>query len=151
MEQRISNERISKDVYKHMLGLEALTRRSGFDHKLLELMRFRVSQLNNCAYCLDMHFKEATHAGEDPKRLYSLSAWREAPYYSAEERLILEFAEALTLVSERGVSDELYDRMADHFSEAQMLDLTMAVAQINVWNRINNVTLHEPGNYVVPA
>lgn len=146
--QRISIQNMP-EMYKVLMGVEIYTRKAGFDHKLLELIRFRVSQLNHCAFCLDMHFKEATHAGEDPKRLYSLSAWREAPYYTEAEQAVLEFTEALTLVSTQGVTDAIFERMKQHFTEQQIMDLTLAVAQINVWNRINNVAQTVPGNYVV--
>ncbi|CAN5178509.1 carboxymuconolactone decarboxylase family protein [soil metagenome] len=147
--ERIPQQDVSKQVYGQLLAIEGYIRTTGFDHKLLELMRFRVSLINNCAYCLDMHFKEAVHAGEDPKRLYSLSAWRETPYYTEEEQAILEFAEALTLVSNHGVSDAIFERMSQHFSTKQIADLTIAVIQINSWNRLTNVTRMEPGNYVV--
>lgn len=139
------------EMYKVLMGIEVYTRKAGFDHKLLELIRFRVSQINHCALCLDIHFKEATHAGEDPKRLYSLSAWRETPYYTEAEQAVLEFTEALTLVSTQGVTDAIFERMKQHYSEQQIMDLTLAVAQINVWNRINNVAQTVPGNYQVQS
>lgn len=147
--ERIPQSEIAKQAYQHLLGMETYLRSTGLEHKLLELLRFRVSLINNCAYCLDMHYKEAIHAGEDPKRLYSLSAWRETPYYSEAEQALLEFAEALTLVSGHGVSDAIFERMAQHYTPKQIMDLTLAVGQINFWNRITNVTRVVPGNYVV--
>lgn len=147
--ERIAQSEISKKAYTHLLGMESYLKSTGLDHKLLELLRFRVSLINNCAYCLDMHYKEAIHAGEDPKRLYSLSAWRETPYYTEAEQALLEFAEALTNVSNHGVTDAIFERMSQHYSNEQIADLTLAVGQINFWNRITNVTRVTPGNYAV--
>ena len=147
--ERISYESISEEVLRGMMKNEEYLRNCGLNVKELDLMRFRVSQINNCAYCLDMHSKEAIHAGETPLRLYSVSAWREAPYYSEREKAILEFAEALTCLPERGVDDNIYSNMQKHFSNEEIANLTLAVVQINSWNRIVSCFRPTPGKYRV--
>jgi AhpD family alkylhydroperoxidase len=121
---------------KAMYGLEEPLRNSGLESELRELVKTRASQINGCAYCIDMHTKDARAQGETEQRLYALNAWRETPFYTDRERAALEWTEYLTLIAERGVPDELYARMREHFSEAEMVNLTLAVVQINGWNRI---------------
>lgn len=147
--ERISYEQIPEAAFAGMMKTESYLRESGFSTKELELMRYRISQINHCAYCLDMHFKEAIHAGEDHLRLYSVSAWREAPYYSERERIILEFAEALTLLPGGGLHDELYDKASKHLSRNEIINLALAVAQINSWNRLMDCARITPGHYQV--
>src|SRR6185369_17814569 len=115
--------------------------------KLFELVKTRASQINGCAYCLDMHTKDARHNGETEQRLYGLSAWREAPFYTDRERAALEWTDALTLVAETHVPDEVYEQARQHFSEQELVDLTMAVVAINGWNRIAISLRMEPGTY----
>ena len=105
--------------------------------RLFELVKIRASQINGCAYCIDMHTKEARAAGETEQRIYALSAWRETPFFTARERAALEWTEAVTLVSETHVPDEVYARVAQHFDEAEMVALTFAVVVINSWNRLS--------------
>jgi AhpD family alkylhydroperoxidase len=138
MQPRIdsTNKTLSKAMAA-LLPLETYVRRSGLEHSLVELVKTRVSQINGCAYCIDMHTKDARAAGETEQRLYALSAWREAPFYSERERAALEWAEELTLIASKSVPDELYRRMLEHFSEAELVSLTLAVIAINGWNRIN--------------
>jgi AhpD family alkylhydroperoxidase len=131
-----------------MLGLERQVRQAGFDEKLLDLIRMRASQINGCAYCLDMHSKDARASGETEQRLYGLNAWRETPYYSARERAALELTEALTRVSETGVPDDLYERVRAQFSEDELVHLTLAIVAINGWNRFNIAARTVPGGYV---
>jgi AhpD family alkylhydroperoxidase len=131
-----------------MLGLERQVQKAGLDGKLLDLVRMRASQINGCAYCLDMHSKDARANGETEQRLYSLEAWRETPYYSARERAALEWTEALTLVSERHVPDEVYERVREQFSEDELVHLTLAIVSINGWNRLNVAARTMPGDYV---
>lgn len=107
----------------------------GLDKELTKLIQFRVSQINSCAYCLDMHYKEAMHIGIDPVKLVSVSAWREAPYYSPKEQAVLAFAEHLTHMPPEQHSDSLHEELANYFSKAEIANLTMAVIQINSWNR----------------
>lgn len=147
--ERISYQEIPEGAFTGMLKTEEHLRKSGISTKELELMRYRTSQINNCAYCLDMHFKEATHAGESPLRLYSVSAWRETPYYSEREKAMLALAEALTLLPEGGVHEDLYEELQKHFSKDEIANLALAVAQINAWNRLVNCFKFTPGNYKV--
>ena len=120
---------------------------SGLDHRLLELVKMRTSQLNGCAYCLDMHAKDARAAGETEQRLYLLDAWREAPFYTERERVALEWTEAVTLVAEGHVPDEVFSRVRGHFSEQELLDLTIAIVATNGWNRLNIAFRPEVGTY----
>lgn len=119
-----------------MLGLEHFVHDSGLEPLLLELVKMRASQINGCAYCLDMHSKDARAQGETEQRLYGLSAWREAPYYSDRERAALEWTEAITDISRSHAEDEVYDRVREQFSEDEMVKLTMAIIAINGWNRL---------------
>ena len=132
MKARIDLMHVNPGVMQAMLGLERQVRQAGFDHKLLDLVRMRASQINGCSYCLDMHSKDARAAGETEQRLYGLDAWRETPYYSARERAALEWTEALTRVAETaGIPDAVYDRVREQFSEDELVHLTLAVVAIN--------------------
>ncbi len=146
---RISYKNVAAEAYQAMAGLERYVRGSGLEHSLLELVKTRASQINGCAYCLDMHSKDARAAGETEQRLYVLPAWREAPFYSERERAALEWTEAVTRLGEHGVPDDLFERTRAHFSEKELVDLTMAIVAINGWNRLA-IALHaeEVGSYV---
>lgn len=109
---------------------------SRIDRRLAELVKIRASQINHCAYCLDMHTKEARHAGETEQRIYALSAWRETPFFTPRERAALEWTEAVTLVAETQVPDELFERVSREFTEEELLALTFGVVVINSWNRL---------------
>jgi AhpD family alkylhydroperoxidase len=124
------------DIMKAMYGLEAPLRNSSLEPALRELVRVRASQLNGCAYCLDMHTKDARTHGETEQRLYALSAWRETPFFLERECAALEWTEHLTLIASKGVSDEVYAYMREHFSEEEIIHLTLAVVEINSWNRL---------------
>src|SRR5512135_438846 len=139
---------VSKDALQAMYGLEQAVRKSGLETSLLELVRMRASQINGCAYCLDMHSKDARAAGETEQRLYGLNAWREAPYYSARERAALDWTEALTLVTETHVPDDVYERVRKQFSEDELAHLSLAIVAINGWNRLNVAARTVPGDYV---
>ena len=119
-----------------MFGLERYLHGCGLEPSLLNLVKLRASQINGCAYCLDMHSKEARAAGETEQRIYVLDAWREAPFYSARERAALDWTEALTLVSRDQVPDDVYDAARKQFSERELVDLSLAVVAINGWNRL---------------
>lgn len=136
-----------KGALEAMLNLEKCVRGSGLEHSLLELVKTRASQINDCAYCIDMHTKDARAQGETEQRLYALSAWRETPFYSDRERAALEWTEALTLISQNNIPDELYDRVRKHFTEAELVSLTLAVVAINGWNRIAIPFRAVPGSY----
>jgi AhpD family alkylhydroperoxidase len=138
-------------AYQAMLGLERYVRNCGLEHPLLELVKTRASQINGCAYCIDMHTKDARAAGETEQRLYGLAAWRETPFYTPRERAALEWTESLTLISENDVPDELYARVREHFSEEELVNLTMAIVTINGWNRLAIPFRSVPGSYQVPA
>jgi AhpD family alkylhydroperoxidase len=122
-------------------------RASGLEPALLELVKMRASQINGCAYCLDMHSKDARAAGETEQRLYALNAWRETPFYTDRERAALEWTEALTLITQGHVPDEVYESARKHFSEKELVDLTAAVVAINAWNRIAISLRAAPGTY----
>lgn len=147
--ERIPFSEWPEGLYQVMANVEAYIAKSGFDHKLLELLKFRVSQINSCAYCLDMHYKEAIHAGETSQRLYSVSAWRETPYYTPKEQAALAFAETLTHLPAEAHSDHIHDELVKYFSQQEIAVLTLAVAQINSWNRLVRSFGTVPGNYQV--
>ena len=149
MKARIDLMRVNPGVIQAMLGLERQVRQAGFDRGLLDLVRMRASQINGCAYCLDMHSKDARAHGETEQRLFGLDAWRETPYYSARERAALEWTEALTLVAgTRGVPDEVYERVREQFSEDELVHLSLAIVAINGFNRLNIAARTVPGDYV---
>lgn len=147
MKQRIDYKKVAPEAYKAMLGIEAYVRGSGLEHSLLELVKTRVSQINGCAHCLDMHTKEARAAGETEQRLHLLPAWREAPFYSDRERAALLWAEAVTQISTNDVPDELYAEVRRHFDEKALVDLTLAIVGINGWNRLAVPFRSETGSY----
>src|SRR6478672_4585654 len=148
MKARIDLMHVNPGVVQAMLGLERQVRQAGFDLQLLDLVRIRASQINGCAYCLDMHTKDARAGGETEQRIYGLDAWRETPYYSARERAALEWTEALTLVSETRVPDDVFERVRAQFSEDELVHLSLAVVAINGWNRLNVALRTVPGDYV---
>ena len=136
------------DAIKPLLALSEYVKNSGLEPNLIELVLMRVSQLNGCAYCLDMHSKDARAAGETEQRLYLLQAWREAPFYSPRERAALAWCEAVTRLDPiHGVPDEVYDEARAQFSAEELIDLNMAVIVINGWNRIAIPSRAEPGHY----
>ena len=147
MTQRMNYTTASPDGFKAMYGLQQYVENSGLEHSLLELVKMRTSQINGCAYCLDMHSKDARAAGETEQRLYVLDAWREAPFYSDRERAALEWTEALTQIHDNKVSDELYAQARKQFSEKELTDLSLAVIAINGWNRLAIPFRSTPGVY----
>jgi AhpD family alkylhydroperoxidase len=147
MKQRLDYKKAAPDGYKAMQGIEKYVRSSGLEPALLELVRTRISQINGCAHCLDMHTKEARAAGETEQRLYLLPAWREAPFYSDRERAALAWAEAVTRLSTQDVPDELYAEVRRHFDEKGLVDLTLAIIAINGWNRLAVPFRSETGSY----
>jgi AhpD family alkylhydroperoxidase len=130
-----------------MSGLEKYVHASGLEESLLELVKIRASQINGCAFCLDMHIKDARAEGETEERIYLLNAWEEAPNYSPRERAALAWTEAVTLISEDRVPDAVYDLARSQFSEKELVDLTMAIVAINGWNRLEIAFRGEPGLY----
>ena len=136
------------EAIKPLLALVDYIKQSGLEQSLIELIQMRASQLNGCAYCLDMHSKDARAAGETEQRLYVLQAWREAPFYTPRERAALAWCEAVTRLDPvHGVPDEVYEQVRAEFDENQLIDLNMAVILINSWNRIAIPSRAEPGHY----
>ena len=136
MEPRINYGNVSPDAIKAMRELEKYVASSGLERPLYELVKTRASQINGCAYCLDMHTKDARKAGETEQRLYALSAWRETPFFTERERAALEWTEALTVISQNNVPDSLYEKVRKSFDEKEMIALTMGIIAINGWNRL---------------
>ena len=147
MKARIDFAKLLPKVMQALYPMAKYVNGSGLDHRLLELVKMRTSQLNGCAYCLDMHSKDARAAGETEQRLYLLDAWRETPLYTERERTALEWTEAVTRVADGHVPDEVYARARDHFGEEELLSLTIAVIATNSFNRLNIAFRPEVGDY----
>ncbi len=147
MSKRIAYGQAGNEGVAALAKLEAYVHQCGLEHSLLELVKTRASQINGCAYCLDMHSKDARAAGETEQRLYVLPAWREAPFYTARERAALEWTEAVTLISQNEIPDSMYQRVREHFDEKELVDLTLAISTINTWNRLAISFRSEVGSY----
>ncbi|WP_423600684.1 carboxymuconolactone decarboxylase family protein [Roseateles sp. MS654] len=146
MSQRLNSLQHSPAVFKKLVDLSMTLKDSGLEHRLQYLVEIRASQLNGCAFCLDMHVKQAVIAGETALRLHHVAIWRESPLFSARERAALLWTETLTRIPEAGVSDELYAEVREQFSEKELSDLTWLVASINTWNRLNVAFRTVPGS-----
>jgi AhpD family alkylhydroperoxidase len=140
-------QKVAPGVSQAMSQLERYVRESGLERTLLELVKTRASQINGCAFCLDMHTKDARARGESEQRLYALSAWRETPFYSERERAALAWTEAVTLISETHVPDDVYELAREQFSEQELANLTLAIIAINGWNRLAISFRTVPGTY----
>ena len=148
MEARLDAVRAAPGAYRAMLGLESYVDEStGLGKSLLALVKLRASQINGCAYCIDMHSKNARTAGEGEQRLYGLMAWREMPFYDERERAALAWTEAVTLVADTHVPDEVYEQATRQFSEEELVNLTLAIVTINGWNRLCIAFRVVAGNY----
>jgi AhpD family alkylhydroperoxidase len=148
MEARLNAQQASPAAYRAMVGLETFVRKaSKLDPSLVELVRMRASQINGCAYCIDMHSKDARSEGETEQRLYALTAWRETPFFNARERAALVWTEALTLIAEGHVPDDIYELAKQSFSHEELVNLTLAVITINGWNRLAISFRSIPGAY----
>ena len=147
MKSRLDYRKVAPQAIKGMLDLEKYVHNSGLEQALYELVKTRASQINGCAYCIDMHTKNAREAGETEQRLYGLSAWREAPFYTEKERAALDWTEALTRISENDVPDSLYEATRKYFNEEEIIALTMAIIAINGWNRLAISFRALPGSY----
>jgi AhpD family alkylhydroperoxidase len=147
MEARFNFAKTAPGVYEAMEGLEKYLEQCGLEKRLMLLVQLRASQINGCAYCLDMHWKDLRASGEDEQRLYSLDAWRECPYYTDRERAALAWTEAVTLIAQGHAPDAVYQEARSHFSEKELSDLTLAVAAINAWNRLSIASRIVPGGY----
>jgi AhpD family alkylhydroperoxidase len=151
MEPRINYMKVAGGGFQAMLGLEKYLRDCGLEERLMHLIKLRASQINGCAYCLDMHWKDLRAIGESEQRMYSLDAWEESPYYTERERAALAWTEAVTRVSEDHVPDEVYESVRKHFNEKELADLTLVIATINAWNRLSIAGRATPGTYQPPA
>lgn len=147
MEQRIDYLKSARGVYEAMLGLEKYLQQCGLEEGLQNLIKLRVSQINGCAYCIDMHWKDLRANVETEQRLYGLDAWEESPYYTERERAALAWAEAVTKISETHAPDDVYEQTRRHFNEKELSDLTLAIAAINSWNRLAIAARSVPGRY----
>ncbi len=147
MDPRIDYLKTSRGIYEAMLGLEKYLHQSTVEQPLLHLVKLRASQINGCAYCIDMHWKDLRSLGESEQRLYGLDAWEESPYYTDRERAALSWTAAVTNVREGHVPDEVYEKVRKMFSETELADLTFAIAAINAWNRLAIAGRTTPGTY----
>jgi AhpD family alkylhydroperoxidase len=147
MTQRLNVLEVAQGAMKAMYGLEAYLAKCGLEASLRHLLKLRVSQINGCAYCIDMHWKDLRAGGETEQRLYMLDAWRESPFYSERERAALAWAEAVTLITEGHAPDEVFEEARKQFSEAELVNLTLAVVAINGWNRLSIAFRTVPGSY----
>lgn len=151
MTPRLNYGRTAPGAYKAMDALERYLHDCGLEESLMHLIKLRASQINGCAYCLDMHWKDLRAIGETEQRLYSLDAWEECPYYTDRERAAFTWTEAVTQISKGHVPDAVYERVRPHFTEKELADLTVAVATINAWNRLAISGRAVPGTYQVSA
>ncbi len=147
MSERYSYSKAAPEGVEIMRRLERYVKSSGLKPDLLELVKLRASQINGCAYCIDMHTKDARSHGESEQRLYGVSAWRETPFYSERERAALAWTESVTLISNDQVPDDVYDQARRYFSEKELVDLTLAIIAINGWNRLAISFRTPPGSY----
>ncbi|HUI33228.1 MAG: carboxymuconolactone decarboxylase family protein [Dysgonamonadaceae bacterium] len=147
MNPRLDYSKTAPNAIKGLLELEKYVANSGLERPLYELVKIRASQINGCAFCLDMHTKDARKAGETEQRIYALNAWRETPFYTNRERAALDWTEALTLISENEIPDSLYQATQEYFTENEMITLTMAIIAINGWNRLAISFRTVPGSY----
>ena len=147
MQPRIDYAKYAPEALKAMFALERQIAESGLDHGLIHLMKMRASQINGCAYCIDMHSMDARALGESEQRLYALDAWRETPFFSDRERTALAWTEAITLVSQDHVPDAVFEEVKKHFSDKEIIDLTIVATTINMWNRIAISMRAVPGHY----
>ena len=148
MPERFNPARVAPEGYKAILGMEEYLHRTGLEQNLIHLIKLRASQINGCAYCIDMHWKDLRAIGETEQRLYGLDAWRESPYYTDRERAALAWTEAITLITQGHASDEAYETVRQQFSEKEMADLTFAIVTINAWNRLAIGARTPAGKYV---
>jgi AhpD family alkylhydroperoxidase len=147
LQSRLDIQKVAPEAYRAMAALGAYEGNAGLEPKLKELVKVRASQINGCAYCIDMHTKDARSLGETEQRLYGLTSWRETPFYTDRERAALDWTEALTLISQTHAPDDVYAHVRQHFSEAEVVNLSMAIVAINSWNRLALGFRIVPGTY----
>jgi AhpD family alkylhydroperoxidase len=149
MKQRMELQKTEPAAYQAMLELENYVNKSGLDKKIISLIKIRASQINRCAFCIDMHTKDARKNGETEQRIYALNAWRETPFFNPEENAVLNLTEAITLLSENHISDEIYQEVSHYFTPNEIAKILMTIVTINAWNRIVITTKMVPGTYQV--
>ena len=147
MEPRIDYLKAARGAYEAMLGLEKYIHQSGLEESLIDLVKLRASQINGCAYCIDMHWKDLRALGESEQRLYGLDAWAESPYYTDRERAALAWTEAVTNIRDGHVPDEVYEKVRPLFTDKELADLTLTITTINAWNRLAISARSVPGKY----
>jgi AhpD family alkylhydroperoxidase len=150
MEPRIDYLKAGRGAFEAMLGLEKYLHQCGLEPALLHLIKLRTSQINGCAYCIDMHWKDLRAIGEEEQRLYGMDAWEESPYYTERERAALAWTEAVTNIREGRAPDKVYEEVAKQFTETELANLTLAITTINAWNRLNIAARTVPGTYKPP-
>jgi AhpD family alkylhydroperoxidase len=148
---RIDQTKVAPGAYKALLAAELYARQSGLERSLLELVKLRASYMNGCAFCVDMHSKDALQRGETTQRLLAIPVWRETPFFTPRERAALAWTETVTDVSRTHVPDAAYDEAREQFTEFELVNLTMAITAINAWNRVSISFRAEPGSYQIPA
>lgn len=151
MQHRMNYPKASPEAFRAMMGVETYLHGCGIEPSLLHMLKLRASQINGCAYCIDMHWKDSRAAGEPEHRLYSLDAWRESPFYTERERAALAWCDALTRISETHAPDEDFAKVREHFDDKGLADLTWIIAAINAWNRMAIAFRAVPGKYQPPA
>ncbi len=151
MNERLEYNRVAPEASRAMSSLDSYLKNCSLEASLIELVKVRASQINGCAYCIDMHTKNARAAGESEQRLYELAVWQETDFYSARERAALAWTEAVTLISKDHVPDEVYEEAVKCFSERELVDLTVAVISINGWNRLSIAFRRTAGTYRTPG
>jgi len=151
MTPRIDHARVAPGAMQAMMAVETYARQSGLDHGLLDLVKLRASYMNGCAYCVDMHTKEARARGETEQRLYGVAVWHDTPFYSPRERTALAWTEAVTRLAPGGIPDALFEEAKAEFGEEALVQLTMAIVAINGWNRLSIAFLPEVGSYQAPG
>ena len=147
--ERITYQDIPSGMFESLRKIEVSIVNSTLDRKLIEMVKLRTAQLNGCAYCVDMHYKELKHFGEDELRLSSLCVWEETPYFTDKEYAALKFTDALTKLDSKPISDDLFKPLTDFFSKEEICYLTLTISQSNTWNRLMKVFKFTPGNYKI--
>ena len=147
--ERISYQEVPAKIFEKLRAVEDYIENTTLGMQLLELIRLRIAQMNGCAYCVDMHYKLLKHVGETELRLSSLCVWEETPYFTDKEKVVLRFAEALTKLSGAPIPNQVYTPLLDYFSKEEICNLSLAIAQINTWNRLMKIFQFTPGNFTV--
>lgn len=147
--ERITFNQIPKKMVEKLMGIENYIKNSTLDFQLLELMRLRVAQINKCAYCIDMHYKELKHTGETELRMSTISVWNETSFFTEKEKTVLKFTEILTEVSKNDVTDEVFESLKEFFNTEEICNLTLAISQLNTWTRLVKTFKFQAGNYEV--